>query len=740
MVGGTLYDGVDPVALMRWARSVCWRRPRACWAWCQRGGRALALLGLVAAGAANSGTLAKADIERIFSPALVVGEKNADLPVWPLFAKQEAKLELRGYVFESVDFAPVRGYAAKPLNLLVAIDPAGKFLDVRLIRHAEPFFTSAAGTELLAKFAQQYQGLTVHHSIEIFGHRARTSRDETSAKLHGVAVGTVTVMAMHPSIMESAITVARAHLLASESGNTAGLSAAGGAASKGARRIARHQPMSWLEMRDKKLVQSLTLTRSQIEQAFAKTEAAGNYKFAAAAPDEAALNFHTALLSVPQIGRNLLDDAGWRQLSASLRSASQALLVTGSGPLSNIVYDSQRPQSAVPFVLRQGGRELKFRSMAYDKGLIVPGYPDELRAHFLLIDSATPLDPAQPFDLSFRLGRRFGAFPNPMAQADFTLSYQLPNAADWIASSYEPAWLGSWRQRVWEIGVLCLGLALLALALARQRWLSATPQRLQGFRVGYLLFTLGFIGWYAQGQLTILNLTGAAQSLAEGGNLDFFLTDPITVLLWVFVLATLFVWGRGTFCGWLCPFGALQELISLIAQRLGLKHRRLRTVVDTRLKWVKYGALATIFITLFAAPPWADSAIEIEPFKTAISAYFDREWPYVAWALACLSLSVLVYRGYCRYICPLGAALAATDVLRRWAWIPRRKECGTPCQSCRHRCEYQAIASVGKVDYSECFQCLDCVAIYQDDQRCLPLVQARKQGQRVIPLQPVAVT
>ena len=129
---------------------------------------------------------------------------------------------------------------------------------------------------------------------------------------------------------------------------------------------------------------------------------------------------------------------------------------------------------------------------------------------------------------------------------------------------------------------------------------------------------------------------------------------------------------------------------------------------------------------------WAEMLAEVEPFKTAISLHFQRSWPYVAWAVACLALGVVVYRGYCRYICPLGAALAILGRLRLWRWIPRRAQCGTPCQTCRHACGYQAIAPSGKVDYAECFQCLDCVQVHDDDERCLPLVMARKG--KVIPI------
>ncbi len=153
----------------------------------------------------------------------------------------------------------------------------------------------------------------------------------------------------------------------------------------------------------------------------------------------------------------------------------------------------------------------------------------------------------------------------------------------------------------------------------------------------------------------------------------------------------------------------------------------------------KPGAMNTeamIIASLFVAPTFASWAVEIEPFKTAISLYFMRSWPYVLWAGGCILLTMFVYRGYCRYICPLGAALASMSFLRRWNWLARRSECGTPCQSCRHRCEYQAIEQSGRITYRECFQCLDCVSIYQDEQRCLPLIQEKKR-RPVIAIQPI---
>ena len=298
-------------------------------------------------------------------------------------------------------------------------------------------------------------------------------------------------------------------------------------------------------------------------------------------------------------------------------------------------------------------------------------------------------------------------------------------------------WINLWQSRWQDIAILLSGLVILTLGLIAQKRFSESSRRLRILRTAYLLFTLGFVGWYAQGQLTIVNITAALESLSTGGDLSFLMNDPITVILWLFVGVTLLVWGRGTFCGWLCPFGALQELISLLANAIGIRQKRLRAALDEKLKWVKYGVLATLLASIYIAPSFAEKAVEIEPFKTAISFYFQRDWPYVLWAVACLLLGVVVYRGYCRYICPLGAALASVNFLQRWSWIPRREACGTPCQSCRHRCEYQAIAPTGEVNYSECFQCLDCVSIYQDDKRCLPLIQEKKVSRTVVSILPI---
>ena len=122
----------------------------------------------------------------------------------------------------------------------------------------------------------------------------------------------------------------------------------------------------------------------------------------------------------------------------------------------------------------------------------------------------------------------------------------------------------------------------------------------------------------------------------------------------------------------------------------------------------------------------AESAAEIEPFKTAITAKFSRAWPYVLYAGVLLAFGLFTERAYCRFLCPLGGVLAALDRFHLLDRLRRRAECGSPCRLCEAACPVRAIEKSGKIVIAECFQCLDCQVEYFDDQRCPPLVAARR--------------
>jgi NosR/NirI family transcriptional regulator, nitrous oxide reductase regulator len=696
--------------------------------WCSAG-RRLGLLGLlVLSGLAQpgiAGTMTRASLEPLFPAPLMVGDKSPALAAWPIFRREANGPQLVGHVFETVDLEPSAGYGGKPINLLVAIDVQGNFLDVRLLAQREPIFQSEKGNAQLAAFAAQYKGLSVRHDVQVGSAKGATLRTDSRAIVNGVTAGTVTALAIDRSIMQSASRVALARLDDPLAAPSAG-------------RAERFVPNGWNELSQAGLVRRIERSNRELETRFAGTAGAGRDAVAMLQPQGVAIDIWFGLASLPQVGRNLLDAATWERVRA----------LRDSGELVFVAYESGRLALGAPAlraVLHQGERRLELRALDGPPAglrLAPPGTLGAAQARLWRSVGAQPLDAAQTLALELQVVRDSGGAAPRRSETSFTQAYGLAELKAWLPEPTPSAWAAlkpALQQRAAELGVLVIGLVLLVVLLARQRWVAASTRRLRSVRVAYLVFTLVFIGWVAQGQLTIVTLTSLIEAVVAGQGLAFLLADPVTVLLWAFVLATLVVWGRGTFCGWLCPFGAMQELLSLATQRLGFKPVRLRRRLDAALKWVKYGVLAALVGGAGLSAAWTESAVEVEPFKTAISLGFDRAWPFVAWALCCALLSVFAFRGYCRYVCPLGAALALFGRLRLFAWIPRRKECGTPCQSCRHHCHYEAIAPIGRVDYTECFQCLDCVEIHDDNKRCLPLVVERKQAAaRTIPILPVA--
>ena len=283
-----------------------------------------------------------------------------------------------------------------------------------------------------------------------------------------------------------------------------------------------------------------------------------------------------------------------------------------------------------------------------------------------------------------------------------------------------------------QADLIVLGGFLLGLLVVLSGRMNALAghRHFTALRLVTLAFVTGFIGWWGQGQLSIATPLAIARTVVDGGSLAFLLYDPFSLMIWTATLIGFVLWGRGLFCGWLCPFGALQEFAHHLGRVLRVPQITPSARWDARLKYLKYVVLAGLFALLFAAPAALDKAIEVEPFKTAITTFFVREWYYVAYAAGLLLLSMVLFKGFCRYLCPLGALMAIGGLLRGRDWIARRTECGSPCQLCRVKCSYGAIKKSGAVAYSECFQCLDCVTIHDDAAQCVPLILAAKKRQQ----------
>ena len=658
-----------------------------------------------------------------------MGEREKDLPVWPIFRQSgppSFAKELVGYAFESIDLAPVPGFSGTPVNLLVALDRNGELLDVQVLSHHEPVFLGGIGQEPLVKFLTQYRGVSLKQSVKIGGRGGEGTRGgSASVHLDGVAKATASLRIINQSVLSAALRVARAKL--------------GYAAGRDPDLVAHvrsdvFEPKTWEELRASGLVRQLALRNRDVEQAYAGSEAAGSDPEARSRPDDLFLELYAAVATVPTVGRNLLPEAGWRSMDARIDPGDLVLLVMSRGRTTFLGEDFVRNSVPDRLTLTQSGLAIEMRDLDLDAPLrAIGGPPFDAWMAFRIMGHAG-LDPGQPFQLALRVTRSRGVVYPERYSRDFTLELAVPERYLVPAAEDQKTWVGIWKARAAEIAVLLAALGLLGWVLARQSRLVADARYLRWFRPAFLAFTLVFIGWYAQGQLSVVNLVALLQATLAGRGLSFFLYDPMTTLLWAFTLASLAVWGRGTFCGWLCPFGALQELAAGAARLARVPRRRFGEVADRRLKLVKYAVLAAVAVAAASSAWWSDALVEVEPFKTAITLHFARSAPFVAYALALVAAAAVVEKPFCRYLCPLGAGLALAGRLRRLDWLPRRAECGRPCQTCRASCAYQAIGRDGRIIYSECFQCMECVAIYRSDELCTTLAAARARRASPLPV------
>ena len=141
-----------------------------------------------------------------------------------------------------------------------------------------------------------------------------------------------------------------------------------------------------------------------------------------------------------------------------------------------------------------------------------------------------------------------------------------------------------------------------------------------------------------------------------------------------------------------------------------------------------------IFIGLFGLSLYslalAEVLSEVEPFKTSIILKFSRDWPFVVYVLTLLVAGLFIERFFCRYLCPLGAALAIPGRIRMFEWLKRWPDCGSPCQRCAKECPVQSIHPEGHINVNECIYCMHCQELYHDDHRCPHMIQVRLKREK----------
>ena len=664
-------------------------------------------------------------IQAIFPEATEIMPQLEQPRVWPIYQVTE----LIGYAFLSGDYAQLPGFSGAPFQLLIGIDRGGRFRGVQVLEQHEPIFLHGLGTEPMHAFTGQYKGLDLRRAIKLTSAAAHDKHSGGYVYIDGISKATVSAVVLNETVIMSALQVAQETGIIPKRKPPARV------------REDLVETTDWQRLLGQRWIGSMQVAESTVATAFA-----GESSDTPVAPRDGAAplfaNLQFAYVNVPTIGLYLLGDALYERLMAeSVEPGDHVIAVMNQGPYSILGEDFTPGTPSDRLALDQNGVQIELRDMDFF-GALEPEQVEALQRdgmprfkEYLLfrVKAGTGFDPASSWRLSLVVSRSQGYL-----QADrirrFGQDYQLPahlfSIEEERAEPASPLWLTIWQQHLVRIAVLLLGLGILTAIILGHRWVTRDARRFRLIRWGYLLYTLIFIGYVTQGQLSITNVFAILQVIGGNASASVLLLDPVIFILWCYVLLTLVLWGRGYFCGWLCPFGALQEMAAELARLLRIRQRRIPFSLHRRLWALKYLILAGLVAVSFWSISGAERAAEVEPFKTAITLGFVREWPFVLYALVLLLAGLFVHKFFCRYLCPLGACFAVLGRFHLLRWLPRRVECGNPCQLCTRRCGIGAIEPNGGINYRECIQCYECEVIYRDEQQCVPLINARKGRKR----------
>lgn len=666
---------------------------------------------LIALGA-MAAPMTREALEALVIPPFKLGEQVNDKGVYTILNSGGADA---GFVFETQPLAPLPGFSGAPINILVTLDLEANILDAQLIDHNEPIFVSGLGQAPFHKFFEQYKGHSIATTMVVgvpYGDKGASS---SLVYLDGVTKATASVRIAHESLMGAALSVAREKMQGVRTGPPA-------------LAIETGEDLTWADLVDQGIAKNQRVTNAELQQAFAGTLWEDDDPIAADAPEGVFLDLWIIDIGPPAIARAALSKDTYAELSRFLEISDndEPLLVIEAGRHGLVTEDFIRNTSPDLLSMTQGGFPVALR----DADLIVETHADapEGVAMILRTDKRLGFDPMADWTLDVLTTRAHGVFMPQIGETKFSLTHKTPERFFERPNVQTPAppWLEALYNRQTDLIILAVAAVLLVAVLALAQNQLASLPAFTPLRLGVLAAMTVFVGWWGQGQLSIVTPLAVMRAAIDSGSYAFLLYDPFSLVVWAVAIGGFIWWGRGLFCGWLCPFGALQEITGKIGQWLRLPQIRPSDRWDARLRSLKYVILAGMIAIVLYDPAQVDLVAEVEPFKTAITVQFDREWWFVAYAVFWLALSMVLFKGFCRYVCPLGAVMAIGGLLRRRDWIERRVECGSPCQLCKVKCQYGAIKQTGEIRYDECFQCLDCVTIHDDAKQCVPLVLAAK--------------
>jgi NosR/NirI family nitrite reductase transcriptional regulator len=650
--------------------------------------------GLIASDAFAVTTPTEAEAARLLdlTGKVQVVRVEEGVPGWTVWQDGVAS----GHIGSTWEIAGSVGYSGRPLDVLVAISPQARITGAILVRHNEPVLTLGISDADIAAYVAGFRGYDL-----------AAKAPDTSTLPAVISRATVSTGVIRDGILRTARTLAIGRGLVAEGGGVDRLG---------------FVPSSWADLLALGALAELQVSMTTASQALAGATVP------VPAGDGAFLQLWAGVIDTPTAGQNLLGQQAFTRAIGAMPAGGSALIVMSAGLYSHRGTAWRKTGIFDRLTIVQGPLRWQPTADSYQmvKRLALPDAPEMKEISLFALPPG--IDPTQALTIEVRATR-----PTATGEVAMTIAlpYALPEAFRLAPPPEpEPLWKQAWEAKRPEVAIVALMLTVLTLILFAQEWITRRPRLWRIGRLTFLASTFLVLGMGLNGQLSVVQVVAFVHSLLTGFRWETFLIEPVIFILWGFTALGMLFWGRGVYCGWLCPFGALQELTNAAAQRLGVRQIAVPQALHERLWVIKYTLFMGILALSFYSMRDALILAEVEPFKTAISLRFVREWPFLLFVAALLTASLFIERFYCRYLCPLGAGLAIPAKLRIFDWLHRRPQCGRECRLCETKCTVGAIDSVGRINPNECVLCLRCQVIMNDGTQC-PVLKRRARAEGV---------
>jgi Na+-translocating ferredoxin:NAD+ oxidoreductase RnfG subunit/ferredoxin len=602
-------------------------------------------------------------LQHVLPEAESFSEKEGTPPVYRGYRLNPAngQQELVGYAFLSADVPPEeRGYSA-PLAMLIGLNLDNQISGIRVLDYVESYVNTVGDFVADPVFQAQFQNKPV-------GDDFRLSRD-----IDGIAGATVTSFAITRGVREAALRVAQAHN-GFVPGNPMDRA-------RTARILEEMRQLSWQDLLDQGIVQQMVMP----------------------VPGGSQLELTLTYLGHPALGEFFIGLTAYaraeRDASARLGGAQMILLAVGGDGFEQFRQDRLSIQQgdsprrrilANRLVTAGNADDGMIANRAEFAGAIV--LDDWVDASLPINFEYQPLGSLEPYELTYQvtgLGLRIAQNDPILSEREINSILRAENSAI-LRFINDPPWgVTPWDKVIYLSLIFALALAAFFTKRAAIRWVALTA-------------TLVYLGIVDGGFLSVSHITGA---MMQGPSI--FLNNLPVLMIVVFTLVTTLIWGR-LFCSSLCPFGAVQDIITRLTPKrlLSALQKSIKVPKQWHLNglYVKYGILAFILVMALVF-----NNVSVFPYFEPFGTLFFMSGSAILFAIlaAILLACVAVPRFYCRYVCPLGAALGVVSLVSPFR-IKRVPQC-TVCSVCEHACPTGAIQRE-KIDFKECVRCDVCEA------------------------------